>query len=144
MRRSRRSAFAARPSPAETLSPCPSEPVAASKKGKPAVEFARGGAEEFEIVDRDGPEVVGLAEHPAEVGEGGVDDGDGVPLAEHETVGSRIRGVLRIPAHGVVHEDRDEVPQAHRAARVPAAGRGRHVQREFVQVNGLGVDGGFK
>ena len=52
--------------------------------------------------------------------------------------------VIGQPPHGVVEEHGDDVTEAHGAGRMAAAGRGAHVQAGMIELNGLGVDGGFE
>ncbi len=77
----------------------------------------------------------------AQVRARGIDNRHRMPLAQHQPVGRRVAGALRVVAHLVVHEDRDEVAQAHgRRGMAGARGTG-HPHAELGQFNGFGVDG---
>lgn len=85
-----------------------------------------------------------LAVHPdrqTEVGGCGVHDRTRVSLRKNETIGGWMVRFVRIVAHVSVHEHRHEVRQAGGRSYMTTPGFGRHLGREFDQVDGFGMNG---
>jgi hypothetical protein len=110
-----------------------------------AVEFAVGLTELAAVGHGQLAALLGvLAHHDAELARRGVDDRDGVAFREHEPVAGGIGRIVRAPAHRVKHEDGDDVAEAESGRRVARTGGGGHLNGDLVQLDGLGVDGGFE
>jgi hypothetical protein len=110
-----------------------------------AVELGVHGPERLGIVAGEGAAVLGvLADHDAQLAGGGVDDGDGVSLAEDEAVAGGVVGVLGAPPHRVEHEHGGDVGEGECGCGVPAACGSGHLQGELSEINGLCVYSGFE
>ena len=59
-------------------------------------------------------EIAVLADADAEIGASGVHDGNRVPFGKHEPIGACVLRMGGNPAHGVVHQNGDDVAQTHR------------------------------
>ena len=132
--------------------------------GQPLPQRSRGGIEEADALHRAGVTVqarirfpqrehvvhrqrtclVTFSDHRPQIRQRRVDNGHRVPLGQNQTVRSGVPRMLRQPAHGVIQEDRHEMPQAQCTGGVPTARSGAHVQAGVIELDGFGVDGSFK
>ena len=72
------------------------------------------------------------ADKAAEVREGRIDDRHGMPFGEHQAIGGGVPWLFRIPAHLVVHEDRDQMGERKGRRGVAAAGEVVKAQGKIV------------
>ena len=103
-----------------------------------------GAAESVEILFTGRPVLARLANHCLKIHECGIDDGDGMPLGEHQAISGRVTGVFRGPTHGVIHQCSRDKYKAQGGFWKPAASMSTNRQGKGVEPDGFGVNSCFK